>query len=562
MPLRNFQEECERAILTKRAAGVKRQLISMATGLGKGTQFANLARTLKPGKRMMLLVHTIDLVEQGAERIRQWTPGLKVGIERAKEFAGDEPVVAASVQTLGLQGSTRLDAFNPNEFEWLVVDECHHVTNDSYKRVIDHFLPSHVENPPCTLVGFTATPNRADNEPLGSVFDEIVYQYSIQDGIKNGWLVDIKGIKVKTTTDISKVGTKDGELKQKELEEAVNTPERNRLIVDAWVDNCYPRKTVVFCVDVQHAKDLARAFQTKGVPAEAVWGTDPDRKSKMEQYESGRIMVMMNVKVLIEGFDLWSISCAVLAAPSKSQGKLVQEVGRTTRLQFGMWNLNEARANGTLKPTDKVDALVMDVSDTAGKHSLATFPSLFGLGPRLDLKGTSVMAAVKAIEAAQLANPNADFSNLEDVTKLKSFIEHINLFTVNFCQEIVEVSELQWHRLTDNRYRLLMPGKEMITISGDLLGEYSVKGTVLGERVEMEHFSSLADAITFAESNITSKNKSMLTLLRRESKWHKEPVSEGQLKLLKQFKVPPTVIAGMSKGDAAKWITTKLGNRK
>lgn len=534
----------------------------MATGLGKGTLFANLVRHRRLNKRAMMLVHTIDLVEQGAKRIRDWNPGLSVGIEMADQFSSNESVVVGSVQTLGRADSKRIKAFDPNDFDWLIVDEAHHATADTYKNVFRHFNLLDEHNPITTLVGYTATPNRSDGVPMGSVFDEIVYQYSIQDGIKNGWLVDIKGIRVKTDTDLSTVSVQNGDYKQDELEQAVNTPYRNRLIAEAWIENCYPRKTVIFCVDVQHARDMARAFQQKGIPADAVWGSDPERKSKMQMFKDGLIQVMMNVKVLTEGFDLWSISCVVPAAPSRSQGKLVQQVGRGTRLQEGIDNLVRARKEGRLKLGDKVDLLVMDVCDVTGRHSLVTLPTLFGLGPKLDLNGSSVMYAVQELEEVQAKHPDMDLSKLEDFRKLKSYVEEANLWAVNFCEEITEASELQWHKTLANTYRLLLPGKEKIVITGDLLGKYNVRGTVMQTRVDQMGFDNLPDALAYAEAKISKLGKQLLTLLRRESKWHKEPVSVGQLKLLRQFKVPEHVIAQMNKGSAAKFITKRLGEHK
>jgi hypothetical protein len=394
------------------------------------------------------------------------------------------------------------------------------------------------------------------------VIDEIVYQYSIQDAIKDGWLVDIKGIRVRTTTDISNVKIVAGDLKQDDLADAVNTPARNNEIVKAWMENAYPRKTVVFCVDVKHAKDMALAFQMKGIPAEAVWGSDPLRREKMAKFKNDELMVLLNCMLLTEGFDLWSIGCVVTAAPTKSQGKLIQQVGRGTRLQDKMWNLNEARANGTLKATDKQTLMVMDVCDVTGKHSLVTLPSLFGLGPKMDLNGTSVMAAVKAVEAAQFANPDLDLTQLDDIRKLKSYVESVNLWSVSFCSEITDVSELCWHKFMDNSYRLLMPGRESLTITGDLLGKYAVKGTVVGERVEMQEFGSLADALAFAEHTVSTKGKSLLTLLRREARWHHGPVTEAQLKILRGFKMPASDIAKHDKGSAHKWINKKFGSRR
>jgi hypothetical protein len=172
------------------------------------------------------------------------------------------------------------------------------------------------------------------------------------------------------------------------------------------------------------------------------------------------------------------------------------------------------------------------------------------------------MAAVQAIADAQAKYPELDMSKLEDITKLKAYTEEVSLFKVSFCSEIVDTSQLCWHKRSDNSYRLLLPAREQITIQGNLLGDFSVQGVVVGQRVEGKGFKDLPDALAFAEKHLSTHGKSLLTLLRRESKWHSEPKSEGQLKLLRQFRVPEAVIAKMSKGDSAKFITMKLGSRR
>lgn len=444
----------------------------------------------------------------------------------------------------------------------IVVHNCHHSTSDSYKKVINHFGLLDEGNTGRLLAGFTATVNRSDGTPMGSVYDEIVFSYDIKDAIDDGWLVAIKGIRVKTDVDISKVATVAGDLAAGQLAQTVNTPGRNRLIVEEWVREAYPRQTVAFCVDVQHSKDLCAAFQQTGVPAQAIWGGDPDRRTKLEAFRQGHIKVLCNCQILTEGFDMWQVACVIMACPTKSQAKFIQCTGRGSRLQEGIGNLVQWRKEGKLKPGDKEDLLLIDVCDVTGRHSLVTLPSLFGLGPKLDLNGTSVMAAVRAVEAAQLTNPDLDLCQLDDIRNLKSFVETVNLWSISFCSEIADVSELCWHKFLDNSYRLLMPGRESLTITGDLLGQYAVKGILLGERIEMKGFTSLPDALAFAEHNVSTKGKSILTLLRRAAAWHKQPVSDGQIKMLRGFKMPASEIAKHNKGTAAQWINKKLGARK
>lgn len=562
--LRPYQSDCVNASLSRRAAGVKRQLISLFTSGGKTVIFANLPQYMPVDKRMMMVVHTDELVRQAVKNIKHWNPGLEVGVEKAEQYAGDERVVVASIQTLGTEaGYKRLARFNPNDFYFLIIDEAHHATAVTYKNVIRHF--GLFESAPyTTLCGFTATPNRGDGQALGQVFDETVFEYGIQDGLRDGWLVDPIGIRIRLDADISKVGTKKGDFDKDQLAAAVNTPACNEEMVRRWMEEAWPRRTIGFTVNVKHAEDMAVVFQRQGIAAQAISGKDSRdvQRQKIAAFASGEIMVLLNCQLMIEGVDIWQIECVLDAAPCKSQGKVVQKYGRGFRLQEGIWNMNEYRAQGLLKDEDKSDCLIMDGACNTGKHSLVTLSTLFGLGADLDLKGRSVRVAAKAIEDVQRQYPNLDMSKLKDITQIKSYIESANLWAVRFAEDVMDFSKLQWHSPAPKTYRLLLPKGEQVVVTEDLTGKYTVAGVVNTERFEERNIKSLAEAIRFADRTVSTKGKEILTLLRRESKWHSEPVSDGQRALLKKLKVPDAAVAKMNKGDAAKLITSRFGNKQ
>lgn len=560
MSLRPYQAKCIESILEAKARGVKRQLISNAGGTGKSVVFGHLPQ--HTDKRTLLAVHTRELVNQAAAHLQRWNPGLSVATEMAGQVTDGEQIVVASVQTIGRNLSTRLNKFDPKDFGWLIVDECHRSLSDTYTNVFDHFGVFDSSQATAVLTGFTATPRRGDGLALGIVYEEIVFSYGIQEAIKDGWLSDVRGIRVKTSTDISKVGSKDGDFKQDELAAAVNNPVRNRQIVEAWIKEAYPRRTIGFTVTVQHAKDLAFEFQKAGVPAEAVWGDDPNRDSKIKNHRAGKLSVLLCSQLLVEGYDDSDVACVLMARPTKSSVYFEQATVRGTRLGTGITNLMRDRAEGRLPLGAKVDMLLLDIADTTNKHSLFNLPTLFGLSTVLDLQGTSVMAALKAIEEAQAKNPDVDFSKLQDITKLKSYVEEANLFRPTFCSEITEASEMQWHRNGDDSYRLLLPGREKIVISGSLLGTYSVSGVLKGKRIDTDGYPDLSSALGATESLIAREAKEVLTLLRREASWHKGNISEAQLVLLRKFKVPEHFIARMTKGDAAQYITKKFGSTR
>jgi ATP-dependent helicase IRC3 len=546
MNLRPYQETCIKNVLSRRDAGVRRQLISLFTGGGKTVILANLPEHMPKHSQMVVFAHRSELIEQAAEKIAKWNPSLNIAVEMADQKAdGREDVVVATVQTLD---SARIQKFDPKWCAFLVADECHRCLGASYQRVASHFMV----NPQTTYLGVTATTQRGDGQALGQVFDEIVFQYGMLDGIKDGWLVDVFGVQLRTQTDISGVGSNNGEYDKQELANAVNTPARNEAIVRTWIEYCWPRQTVCFCVNVQHTKDLCAVFVRNGVKAEAVWGTDPDRKKKLARFRAGELDILLNCQLYIEGFDMWQVECVILAAPTRAQGKLIQCMGRGTRIEEGVENQRFATED------QKQNLLVLDCVDNTTRHSAITLPSLFGLSPELDMRGQSVTTVLKQIESQQLLHPNVDMSALKDIANLKTYVREADLWTVRFAAETSEFSELQWSKRGDGSYRLLLPKGESFVIREDMVGHYEVRGTVNGVVYKSENFANLGEAVGFAELGIMQNGKDIVTLLRKSAPWMKGDVTSKQRELLYKFRVPEEQIAKMNRGSAQQWLAQRF----
>jgi ATP-dependent helicase IRC3 len=558
MQHRPYQLDCINAILTRRDAGIRRQLVSKGTGLGKTSTFAGLVPHMPCGGQMIVVAHREELVQQAAEEIALWNPTVSIAVDMAEQKAdGREDVIVASVQTLGTARSQRLSKYDPARCCWLIPDEAHHATASTYGRIIDHFMV----NPAATLVGFTATVNRADGVALGSVFDEIVFQYDMLDGILAGWLSDVHGFMLRTGTDISKIGSSNGDFKEQELTDAVNTPQRNEAIVKAWIDRCWPRQTMVFSKNVVHAKDMCAAFQRQGIRAAYSWGEDKERHSKLALFKSGQLDVIINCQLWLEGFNYKQIECIIPVTPTKSQSKLIQMVGRGTRLGEGIGNLVEWRKRGLLKDTDKTNVVVLDPVDTFGRHSFATLPSLFGLSPNLDLQGASVVAAMSAIKEALAQHPEADVSGLTQLSDLEMHIKQANLWQIRFAEDTKDFSGLQWTKRGDGTYRLLLPKNEYFRIEEDMVGKFTVEGRLKGTPYKHEKLTSLADAVKLVEQTITTLAPEHLILLGREEKWMKSKITAGQMEQLQKLKVPDHQIVQWNRGQAAAYITSRFNKR-
>lgn len=557
MQLRPYQINALEAVQGKLWAGVNRQLVKWPTGTGKTVLFANLPSFLKLQNRMLVLVHREELAQQAADKLRKWNPSLSVGIEMAdSRCSTNDQLVVGSVQTLGKESNPRLAQLKPEEFGAIVVDECHHSTGSTYKNILNHF--NVYEDTHRLCLGLTATPNRADGKGLGDIYQEIVYDMSLLDGIKQGWLADLRGIRVTTNNSLDNVGTLGGDLNLGQLTNAINTEARNDLIVRAWLEYGMDRQTVAFTTDIQHTQDLAMAFKRYGVVAEGVWGTDPARSDKLQGHRDGRIRVLTNCQILTEGYDDWRIGCIVLARPTKSETLYTQIVGRGTRIPDGISNLGWARENNV--PIAKEDCILLDVVDMTSRHSLVSLPSLFGANKDLDMKGKKITYVMQEIEDVAKARPGVDTSNVKDIDKLRSFAEQVDLFRIQFSPEIVQYSEFQWFKTGVNQYILNLGGNDIVRITQDLLDNWKVWGQAFSQQIN-EVTKTFPDAIRVADSLVRSwAPRSFLTIIKRDAKWHKDPPTPAQIAVLKRFKV--NIPAGISKGDAQKRIAQLLAARK
>jgi superfamily II DNA or RNA helicase len=554
MTLRHYQTETLQKIKTKLASGIRQQLVKQATGLGKTVCFSALPDHMGFTGRMLVLDHRSELTNQAVDKLKRWNPGRTVGVEMAKRRSNGEQLVVAGVQTIGRSGSPRLLQFDPFAFDALIVDEAQHAVSQSYRTVINHFL----QNPKLLLLGFTATPNRADGKGLGEVFTEIVDDRDILFGIRGGWLADLRGIRIKTGLSLDGVHNKVGDFDQSELGSTVNTYARNDLIVRSWLEHAKNRQTVMFTVDVQHTKDLAEAFRRYGVAADGIWGNDPDRADKLKRHEACELQVLTNCEILVEGYDSWRVSCIGMARPTQSEGLFTQCVGRGTRIPEGIGNLIDAKKNGVFVAKD--DCLLLDFVDSTKRHSLVTLPTLFGMGVGTDLRGRPISKIVAEIAQVKLKNPYLDISNVEDVNQLQSYAEQVDLFKVSFPAEIVDISKYQWHRTRVNMYVLILPHQEGLAVAKDVLDRWHILGDVNGCKVQ-DWRPTFEEAIREADFKLELLGgRGVKSVASREAKWHSDKPTEAQLLACKWNHI--IVPAGATKGEVSLKLTAAKAARE
>ena len=189
MKLRPYQSAASDAIF-KEWQDNDSTLVVMPTGGGKTVLFADVIRRVFP-RRALVIAHREELIFQARDKIERVT-GLKADVEMGESRAdaglfGPARVVVSTIQTQcsGGDGGGRMSKFDPSQFGLLIIDEAHHATSPSYRRVIDYYR----SNPALKVLGVTATPDRADEQALGQVFQSVAFDYEVLDAIHDGWLV-------------------------------------------------------------------------------------------------------------------------------------------------------------------------------------------------------------------------------------------------------------------------------------------------------------------------------------------------------------------------------------
>lgn len=349
--LRPYQEE---ALASIPEAGAF--VICLATGLGKTVCMSRIPRR----GRMLILSHRDELVHQ-PEKYFDCT----FGVEQGNETSHGEEVISASVQSL----VRRLHKFQPDEFDVLITDECHHSTAPTYCKIYDYFKPR-------LHLGFTATPNRNDGVGLKAIYEDIIFERNLRWGIENGYLSNIYCLRVDIGVDLRYVAQRLGDYAADSLDRAINIESANKAIAEAYKLYAKP-PVLIFCASVAHAEALA----TKIPGAVAVRGGE-DRSETVQAFSNGEIPCLTNCMVFTEGTDLPNIQTVIMARPTKNISLYTQCVGRGTRFYPGKEYLTLIDCVGACDKADLCTApslLGLDIEDVPSSQRNRLQGDLFGL---------------------------------------------------------------------------------------------------------------------------------------------------------------------------------------
>ena len=326
--LRDYQESAINQIRDKLKAGFKRPLMVLPTGGGKSAIFGKIIQSvIENGKKVLWTVHRRGLVRQMQGVLREHFD-VEAGIIMAGvESELDKPVQLGTIQTYTRRQGLDAPEYNPFNVnaDVVMIDEAHRSISPSYQDVISAYKDK-------IIIGCTATACRADGRGLGEVYDCLIDVANIKTLTDQGYLAPIRYF-VPQHIDLDGVKMSMGDYQVKSLDEKTNTSKLIGDIVENWLRVAENRKTLVFGVNVKHSIAICEAFQRAGVKAEHLdaRSSDEEREEVFKSMARGEITVLTNVALYQEGLDVPSVSCIVMARPTKSMGLLRQCIGRGLR---------------------------------------------------------------------------------------------------------------------------------------------------------------------------------------------------------------------------------------
>lgn len=609
LPLRDYQTEAIKDLHRRWDAGDTRVPMVLATGLGKTVIFAHLIAQWvqnNVAKRVIVLVHTDELVQQAYKKIKDVAPDLHVGIVKAERNEVFARVIVASVQSLR-SAKRRAQIRNVG---MIIVDECHHATASTYRTILEHYGAFPVPCSECEgtgysgdsatpdgqcwdcratgfynggqtaiqVAGFTATLARGDKQKLSDVWQDCTFSRGIAFGIRRGYLLDVRGKRIVVPDmELSNVKKSGGDYADGSLAEELDRALAPSIVASAYVEHAFQRKGLGFAPTVESAHHFAEAFTEAGIPSTVVSGSTPreERRLILKRLHAGEIQVVWNCAVLTEGFDEPTVSCVVNARPTQSAPLYQQMVGRGLRPDL------------SLPPEQRGDCLVLDVVGVSRTHNLKT---LIDLSSRPDVEeiddeDLSLLEMEDALDAMEEAEEGGLDSRPEEYYGATAVEDFDPLARTGIGAWLQTAGGTYFLPAGDGAYVLIVESEEPAlwdvawltkTPAGFLhascpgqepyISAYSTclcGGRHVGSQGDLtEHQAlSLDMACSWAEEVMEGiGGPGALTLASTKKRWRKGNVSDAQRNAAARMGIEVT--PEMSKGDVSDLISTHVASRR
>lgn len=318
-----------------------RNLVVSATGTGKTMIAAFDYRNYSNGKRpnLLFIAHREDIINKSMKRFRAVLRDPNFGVECGGGYGHRVgPHLFITVQTLHSMSVEKLCNDNPYYYEYVVIDEVHHGTAETYRPIFNYLKPK-------VLLGLTATPERMNGEDITADFGgRMACEIRLPEAIDRELLVPFHYYGLTDDTDISSVRYENGKLRNSDLDAVyVGNERRAQRIVDGvrqYKPDITKIKGLGFCVSVEHAEFMCNFFNDSNYKARCITGKNSNECDEANrELENGTIQFIFSVNVYNEGIDIPSVNLILLLRPTESMTVFIQQLGRGLRLSEGKTEL-------------------------------------------------------------------------------------------------------------------------------------------------------------------------------------------------------------------------------
>lgn len=286
--------------------GYKAPCIVLGCGGGKSIIIAEVIRqSTEKGNRVLFLVHRKELRDQIVNTLK----GNKVNMKM---------VTVGMVQTI-VRKLDKLPKFN-----LIVIDENHHTLAKSYKKIIEYF--------DTYILGFTATPIRLNGDGLGDVNDLLIEGVSVDWMIENNRLAPYEYYSIDLVDQEKLKKSSTGDYTNASMDESLGNTIYGD-VIKHYRHLIHGQKTILYAHNVEYSKMYAEQFSEAGIPSAHIDAKTPsnERDNIIQQFRDGEILVLCNVDILGEGFDVPDCTAVLLLRPTESLSLYIQQSMRPMR---------------------------------------------------------------------------------------------------------------------------------------------------------------------------------------------------------------------------------------
>lgn len=429
----------QRAILDKLKVerelhGRYRNLVVAATGTGKtiisAFDFAEFYAA-NPEAKFLFLAHREEILKQARSAYRGVLKSnqfgeLLVGQNKPQKFNQ----LFASIQSLNNQLATI--QLTKDYFDYIVIDEVHHIAANSYRTILKHFTPQ-------VLLGLTATPERHDGADILKDFCNVIAaEIRLPEAINQRHLSPFQYFAVDDDTDLTKISWAKGRYDIAELTKLYTHNDQRVLRIlqslEEIVTDISQMRALAFCVSKDHANFMAQKFTLSNISCGLLTSDNTnERDIQLQRLKSKEINVLFVVDIFNEGVDIPELDTLLFLRPTESLTIFLQQLGRGLRLTKDKECCTVIDFVGNSRPeydfSHKFRALIGKTNQSIAKEIKQGFPHL-PLGCRIELQEKTQQMILRNISLATL-NKNrllgliSNYPNVTDLPLTLANFQHI-----------------------------------------------------------------------------------------------------------------------------------------